>query len=117
MRRTKSADSSKGTSSTVKCSWYTDMTYAFVRMVAEAAAGKSKHQELQAQAKAAAKARRLAELKDKHGKPVSKESKSPTSPVDGPAATTPEKQTSPTDAGDPPVVVLNEGTDHPTVKA
>ena len=85
-------------------------------MVAEAASGKSKHQELQAQAKAAAKARRAAELaangKDRkahHGKAGDRDSKG----SDGGKVVEPK----PADAADPPVQVLNADTDHPTVKA
>lgn len=83
-------------------------------MVAEAASGKSKHQELQAQARAAAKARKAAELKDKHAKGA-KEIKSPAESTAD--VTHAEKQPTATDNGDPPVTVINEGTDHPTVKA
>ncbi|KAI0339673.1 DnaJ-domain-containing protein [Trametopsis cervina] len=77
------------------------------RMVAEAASGRSKHQELQAQAKAAAKARRAAEQpKDRHSKIAGgKETKSPP----------PEAASS--EGADPPVRVLNEDSDNPTVKA
>ncbi len=87
-------------------------------MVAEAASGKSKHQELQAQARAAAKARRAAELKEKHSK-GHKDTKLPASPSDTTAATPEAQATTPvaTDAGDPPVRVLNEDSDNPTVKA
>lgn len=87
-------------------------------MVAEAASGKSKHQELQAQAKAAAKARRAAELaasggkekKAHHHKPGDRGSKVSES-------TTAKGVEGELPAGDPPVQVLNEDTDHPTVKA
>jgi len=87
------------------------------RMVAEAASGKSKHQELQAQAKAAARARRAAELKEKHGKAIhgNKETKTPSEAAG--ASTTPEPNHTATDAGTTPVIVLNENTVHPTVKA
>lgn len=75
-------------------------------MVAEAASGRSKHQELQAQAKAAAKARRAAEPKDRQSKIAGgKETKSPP-----PEAANAE-------SADPPVRVLNEDSDNPTVKA
>ena len=78
-------------------------------MVAEAASGKSKHQELQAQAKAAAKARRTAELKDKHAKGAHAAGKE--------AGTKSPPAEPSTEAADPPVTVLNENSDHPTVKA
>lgn len=72
-------------------------------MVAEAASGKSKHHEVQAQAKAAAKARRAAELAANGGKEKKPHVKA--------------SESKPVDAGDPPVRVLNEDSDHPTVKA
>ncbi|KAI0682116.1 X-domain of DnaJ-containing-domain-containing protein [Cytidiella melzeri] len=88
------------------------------RMVAEAASGKSKHQELQAQAKAAAKARKAAELRDKQPKvaasPSGKEGKPSTAASDAAAAD--HKAPSET-AADPPVTVLDENSDHPTVRA